>query len=108
MPSLLSRQPHLTQEPCLVTVAVTLERVKDSLYRAGRAHDERRLSTEPLPIPPHGPSLAHCKPSDERVRLTATHHLGYRKVTSQAALGHSHARLVMAATQRRHDRQRLR
>ena len=57
------------------------------------------------------------KPRGEGVRpiatLTATRNLGllnlgYRKVTSQAALSHSHARLVVAAAQRPHGRQRLR
>ena len=87
-------------------------RVKDSSFRARRAHDECRLSAEPLPIPPHGSILSQAPR-----RRSAPHRYPHRYPSTVSTTArslprllslNSHTRLVVAATQRPHGRQQLR
>ena len=70
---------------------------KDSSFRARRAHDECRLSAEAATDPAArinsfpSPAAKECAPP--LPSSLSIYSLGYRKVTPQAALSHSHTAL---------------
>ena len=66
-------------------------RVKDSSFRARRAHDECRLSAEPLPIPPHGSILSQAPR-----RRSAPHRYPHRYPSIVSATARSLPRLLSA------------
>ena len=85
-----SRRPQLLRSFCSLHSGYS-GRVKDSSFRARRAHDECRLSAEPLPIPPHGSIISQAPR-----RRSAPHRYPHRYPFTVSTTARSLPRLLSA------------
>ena len=85
-----SRRPQLLRSFCSLHSGYS-GRVKDSSFRARRAHDECRLSAEPLPSPPHGSILSQAPR-----RRSAPHRYPHRYPSTVSTTARSLPRLLSA------------